>query len=259
MLSRGPAIANILRSGAGVRSRTGRLLSALGLVAIAPEIAAAARRSDRRSDNHGQTNDEAQGNEDDGAKQTQDEQGSDRKSDSKASAEDHNTGDKSGNSGKHDRNQHQSANDERSDQNGSDSGNGRGDSGRRDADSNSTSDESSSGNDDSHHHSGRHVHDFAQKDKNSSTDSTSTDSTLDRIRPTDSTPNHVPDTTTATPANPNVVMDHVPSNHVGQRSGGARKRPRYCVGQHQRRLCLRSFRRRGRRQRSRWRKHHSNR
>ena len=40
MLSRGPAIANILRSGAGVRSRTGRLLSALGLVAIAPEIAA---------------------------------------------------------------------------------------------------------------------------------------------------------------------------------------------------------------------------
>ena len=35
MLSRGPRIATILRPGPGVRFRTGRLLSALGLAAIA--------------------------------------------------------------------------------------------------------------------------------------------------------------------------------------------------------------------------------
>jgi hypothetical protein len=209
VLSRGSGITNILRPGAAGRSRTGRLLTALGLAAIGPEVAAAARRSDRRSDDHVRNDDAAQGNEDDGSKQTQDEQGSDRKSDSKASAEDHGTGDKSGDSGKSDRNQQRSADDQSGGQNGSDSDKGRDGSGRRDAHSDSTSTDRNSTDDHSHHHSVRQVQDFRQKANNSTADSTPSDS-----KATDSTSDHTPDVTTATPANPNVSMDHVPSTSV---------------------------------------------
>ena len=77
--------------------------------------------------------------------------------------------------------------------------------GRRDADSDSTSDESSSGDHHSHHHNVRHVQDFEQKARNSSGRFCTSRFHISRFDP-----DHVPDTTTATPANPNVAIDHEP-------------------------------------------------
>jgi hypothetical protein len=158
-------------------------------------VADAARRSGRRDDSQGRANDESQDNPDDNAEKTKDEQKADRKNDSDTSNEDRNTDDKSGKSGKHDRNSERTASDESSEQNGSDGGKGRDDSPRRNADSDSTTRESSSANDDSHHHGGRHVRDFAQ-------------------RADDTPPDDVPDATTVTPANPNVFVDDVPDTSL---------------------------------------------
>jgi hypothetical protein len=195
VLNRRPRIADVLGSGSGIRSRAGRLLSALGLMTMSPEAADAGRRSDERDDSQGRTKDEAQDNPDDNAKKTKDEQKADRKNDSETSNEDRNTGEKSGKSGKHDQNEQRSGSDESSEQNGSDGGKGRGDSPRRNADSDSTSRENASANDESHHHGGRHVRDFAQQ--------------ADEPPPDD-----VPDATTVTPANPNVFIDGIPDTSL---------------------------------------------
>ena len=79
------------------------------------------------------------------------------KNDRNASAEDHNTGDKSGTSEKRDQNESRSENDDKRNQGGSDSGKSRGDSQRQNADSDSNSRGTSAEDDDSHHQSGRHV------------------------------------------------------------------------------------------------------
>jgi hypothetical protein len=199
VLNRRPQIADVPGSRAGIRSRTGRLLAALGLVTISPEIADAARKSDRHDHSEGRTKDDAQDNPDDNAEKTQDEQKADRKNDAEASDEDGNTGDKSGKPGKHDRNEERSGSDESSDQNGSDGGKSRGDSPRRHADSDSTSRENSSADDDSHYHGGRHVRDFAQRADEA---------------PDDSPQDDLPDVTTVTPANPNVLIDDVPDTSI---------------------------------------------
>ena len=187
-----------------MRSRTGRLLGALGLAAFSSEAADAARKSARRNDSRGHTNDEPQGNQNEGEEQTQDGQESDPKNDSKASAEGKGTENESGKSGNHDRNQNRSANNESSAQNESDSGKGRGDSHQRNTDSHSTSRENPSADDDSQHHGDPHVRRFAQK---------AADQTQD-APPADSTAGDVPDATTITPANPNDVIDQVPSTSL---------------------------------------------
>jgi hypothetical protein len=199
VLNRRPRIADVLASGRGIRFRTGRLLGALGLMTISPEVADAGRRSDERDDSQGRTKDEAQDNPDDNAKKTKDEQKADRKNESDTSNEDRNTGDKSGKSGKHDQNGERSASDESSEQNESGGGKGRGDSPRRNADSDSTTRESASAIDESHHQGGQHVRDFAQR--------------ADRA-PDEPPPDDVPDATTVTPANPNVFIDDFPDTSL---------------------------------------------
>jgi len=171
-----------------MRSRTGRVLAALGLVSLAPELTAA-RRNERGDDSQGRDHAKAQ---DDSEEKTEDEQESDRKNDSKAS-------DKSGESGRHDRNQERSANGEKSDQDGSDGDKSRGDSQRRNAESESTSEKNTSAGDSSHHHGHRHVWSFEQKA-----------GATDGGSPTNSTSDNVPNATTATPANPNVAIDDIP-------------------------------------------------
>jgi hypothetical protein len=197
VLNRRPRVADILGSGPGIRSRTGRLLGALGLMTISPEVADAGRRSDERDNSQGRTKDDVQENSDE-AEKTKDEQKADRKNEADTSNENRNTGDKSGKAEKHDRNGERSASDESSEQNGSDGGKSRGDSPRRKADSDSTSQDDASA-DDSHHHGGRHVRDFAQR--------------ADEAR-VDSPPDDVPDATTVTPANPNAFIDDVPDTSI---------------------------------------------
>jgi hypothetical protein len=197
VLNRRPRIADILGLGRGIHSRTGRLLGALGLTTISPEVADAGRRSDERDNSQGRTKDDVQENSDE-AEKTKNEQKADRKNESDTSNEDHNTGDKSGKAEKHDRNGQRSASDESSEQNGSDGGKGRGDSPRRKAESDSTTQDDASA-DDSHHHGGRHVRDFAQR--------------ADEAR-VDSPPDDVPDATTVTPANPNAFIDEVPDTSI---------------------------------------------
>jgi len=171
-----------------MRSRTGRVLAALGLVSLAPDLAAA-RRNEGRDDSQGRDHAKAQ---DDSEEKTEDEQESDRKNDSKAS-------DKSGESGKHDRDQERSANGEKSEQDGSDGDKSRGDSPRRNAESESTSEKNTSADDSSHHHGHRHVWSFEQKA-----------GATDGGSPTNSTSDNVRNATTATPANPNVAIDDIP-------------------------------------------------
>jgi len=170
----------------------------LGLVAVSPEVAAAARKSGRHDDGQGRTNDDARDNRDEREEKTQNGQESERKND--AGAEDRDTSDKSEKSEKHVRNEDRTGNNDSSDQNGSDSEKSRGDSSRRNADSDSSSRESSSADDHSNHHGGRHVREFEQK----------ADAPADDT-PTNSTPSdNAPDATTVTPANPNVVINDVP-------------------------------------------------
>ena len=155
-------------------------------------------------------------------KRTRTKKGLDHQNDRNASAEDRDTGDKSDTSGKHDRNESRSENDDKKDQSGSESGKSRDDSQRQNSDSNSNSSGIFGEDDDSHHHSGRHVQQFEQRRRRR-------DSAADSS-PADSTNDH-PDTTQLLRQIPMYVIDHVPS-HVDQRSGGERKRPRYRVRKH---------------------------
>jgi hypothetical protein len=183
VLSRRPQIADVLRPGAERRFRTGRLLAALGLAAFSSEIAGAARKSGGR-------NDEARGNSDDRAEKTRGEQESDRKNDSKDVAE---SKDAKSESGKQDRKQERTSNEESNDQNGSEGANDRGDSSRRNSNSDSTSRGDSSADDDAHR-GDRSVRELAQR----------ADEPLDTV----------PDATTDTPANPNVVIDGIPDTSI---------------------------------------------
>ena len=127
-------------------------------------------------------------------RRNQDERGSDRGNDRKASTEDGDSSDKSDKSGKRDRDETRSQDDESSEQGGSDSGKNRGESRRGDDDSDSSSRNSSSADDDSSQESGRRVREFEQQ----------------ADEPADDTP--AP--TTVTPANPNVVVDDIPGTSI---------------------------------------------
>jgi hypothetical protein len=195
VLTRRPQVADFLRSGSWLRSRASRLMSGLGLVAISPEIAGAARKDDRRDGDQGRKNDDAGNNRDDREEKNQNERKSGQENDRNASAEDRDAGDKSDTSEKRNRDEGRSERDKGSDEGGSDTGKNRGDSERRNAESDANSTETSAADDDSHRHGGRHVREFEQQ--------------ADDVPAGD-----VPDATTVTPANPNVVIDDIPSSSI---------------------------------------------
>jgi hypothetical protein len=190
VLDRRPQLANVLRSGSWLRSHTGRLLSGLGLVAISPELSDAARKGDRQDDNQVRKNDDTGNNRNDRDEKNQEERDSSHQNDRNASAEVHNTGDKSGTSEKQHQNESRSENDDKRNQDGSESGKSRDDSQRQNADSLSKSSGTSGEDDDSHHHRGRHVQEFEQQADPAPVDD-------------------VPDSIDTTPANPNDVIDNV--------------------------------------------------
>jgi hypothetical protein len=168
-------------------------MSGLGLAAILPRTAAAARKGERRADNDESKNGDGGENRDDRDHRNQNERGSDRGNDRKASSEDADSGDKSAKSEKRDRNESRSQDDESSEQGGSDSGKNRGES-RRGEDHPDSSSRNSSADDDSDQEGGRRVREFEQQ----------------ADEPTDDTPA----LTTVTPANPNVVIDDIPGTSI---------------------------------------------
>lgn len=169
-------------------------MTGLGLAAIPPRAADAARKGERRADNDERKNDDGGGNRNDQEHKNQNERGSDRGNDRNASTEDTKSSDKSDKSGKRDRNETRNQDDESSEQSGSDSGKNRGESRRGDDDSDSSSRNSSSVDDDSSQGSGRRVREFEQR----------------ADEPADDTPVQ----TTVTPANPNVVVDDIPGTSI---------------------------------------------
>lgn len=193
MLNHRRQIAEFLKSGSWLRSETGRLLSGLGLAgAISPQIAEAERKGRRRADNQERKNDDAGDNRDDREQGTQKERSSDQRNDN-ASAEDRASGDDSGKSGKRSRDESRREEDHRSEQSASDNGKTRSESSRRDADSDSSSRDKSSANDDSSVDGGR-VREFEQQAN----------------EPVEDTPA----VTTVTPANPNIVIDDIPTTSI---------------------------------------------
>jgi hypothetical protein len=190
-------IADVLESGAGIRSWTGRLLAALGLVTVSPDIASAARGEERRGGDQG-GDDAAQDKSDDSAEKTQKAEGADRKNDSDAGAEDKGTSDKLEKSRKQDRNDDQSGNDEGRDRNDSDGSRSRADSQRRNADSDSAARDESEEDDDPDR-GNRRVRRFEQQADES---------------PEDSPADRVPDVTNVTPVNPNAFIDEIPETSI---------------------------------------------
>jgi hypothetical protein len=185
VLNRRRQIADVLKRETWLRSRAGQLVSGLGL-AISPQLAEAARKSERRVDDQGRRNDGAGNNRDNRNQKNQNEQDSGQKTDDQAAAEDRGSG---GKSGKGDRNQTGSEVDESSEKGGSNSAKDRGESRRRDADSDSSSRDDSSA-DGSTQGGRRRVQEFEQQ--------------------ADETPAQ----TTVTPANPNVVIDDIPTTSI---------------------------------------------
>ncbi len=195
MLNRRPLVANLLSSVSGLRSQTGRLVSGLGLISMSPQVADAARKSERRGDNQGRNNDDSGDNR---QEPSQNEQGAERKNDDRASSENRETSDESRNSEKRDRDDRRQEDDVSSEQGGSDGGKSRGDSSRRDADSDSGSrDDSSTDNDTDQ--SGRRVRELEQE----------VDEPLEDVPVED-----VPAPTTITPGNPNVVVEDIPTTSI---------------------------------------------
>jgi hypothetical protein len=185
-----PQIAEVLKSACWLRAQSTRLLSGLGLAGISPIAADAARKGEHRADKHQRKTDDPQdhGN--------QSKRGSDQENDGKANSEDRDSSDKSDKSdksGKRDRNETSSQGDG-SEQSGSDSGKSRGESRRGDADSDSSSRETSSADNGSSQRSGRRVEEFEQQ--------------------ADEPANDTLAQTTVTPANPNVVVDDIPSTSI---------------------------------------------
>jgi hypothetical protein len=191
VLNRRRQIADVLKPEIWLRSRAGQLLSGLGL-AVSPQLADAARKGERRADSQERKHDDAGNDGDDrDQKNQQQEQNSDQKSDDKAGTEDRDSGAKSE---KRDRNESRSENDESREQAESDNGKSRGESRRRDDDSDSSSREASSEDDDSSQGGGRRVREFEQQ--------------------ADEPAENIPAPTTVTPANPNVVIDDVPTTSI---------------------------------------------
>jgi hypothetical protein len=187
-------IAELLGSGPWLRSRTGRVLSGLVLAVGSPRIADAERIGGRRSDNQDRKNDDAKNNRETSEESNQSKSDSGQRNDGKASAETRDSGAKSDNSGKRDRNESTNENSETREQRVTDSGRSRGES-RRNSESDSDSSQTSVADHDSHQHAGRRFREFEQR--------------------ADGAPaSDVPDATSATPANPNVVIEDIPSSPI---------------------------------------------
>ena len=195
MLNRRPQVADLLRPGSWLRFQTGRLLSTVGLFAVSPDVADAARNGDRRDDNQGGKNDDTENNQGHREEKNQNERGSDRENDRKASEEDQDTGGKSDKSAKNGNDESRSENDGKGNHDDSTGGKSDRDARRQDAESKSNSSESSSEESNSHQHGGRHVREFEQRAEDVPGDDT-------------------PDQISVTQENPNVTVDDVPATSV---------------------------------------------
>ena len=194
MLNHRQKIAELLSSGIRLRSQTGRILSGLVLAVNAPQAADAARGREGRAASQGRENDDARNNRDPMEESKRSETEGERRNEGKATAETSDSSDESDKSAKRDRNESTDENDDSREQRVSDSGKSRGES-RRDTDSDSDTSETSAQDQDSHQHSGRRSREFEQ-------------------RADDAPADDVPDVTSVTPANPNVVIEDVPSSPI---------------------------------------------
>jgi hypothetical protein len=198
VLNRRRQIAGLLSSGSRLRTQTGRVLSGLVLAVTTPHIADAALEGERRADNQDRKHDDPSNGRDTSEKNNQSEKESDERNDGKASAETRDSSAKSDNSDKRVRKESTNENDESREQRATDSEKSRGDSGRNGR-SDSDSSESSAEGGDSHHPGDRRVLSFEQRANEPTGDSPS---------------RNAPDATSATPANPNVVIDDVPDTSI---------------------------------------------
>jgi hypothetical protein len=169
-------------------------LSGLVLGVTSPQIADAARKGERRADNQDRKNDDARNTRDTSEESSQSEKESGQRNDGKASTETSDSSGKADNSGKRDRTESTDENDESREQRATDGGKTRGES-RRNSDSDSDSSESSAEDGDSFLQSSRPFRRFEQRAEREPEDV-------------------VPDATTVTPANPNVVIDDIPSSPI---------------------------------------------
>jgi hypothetical protein len=192
VLNRRRQIAGLFTSGSWLHSQTGRVFSGLGLAAASPQVADAARPSERRADKQERNDDDASNNRDKSEGSKQSETASDQRNDDKANAETRDSGAKSDNSGKRVRDESTNENDESRETRATDDGKTRGES-RRNSDSDSS--ETSAEDQGSLEHTGRRSRGFEQRAE---------DEPLD----------DVPDAITVTPANPNVVADGIPSSPI---------------------------------------------
>lgn len=194
MLNHRPKIIELLSSGSRLRSHTGRVLSGLVLAVTSPQVADAARTREGRADNQDRKNDDARNNRDTSEEGNQKETEPDQRNDGKATAETSDSSAKSDKSGKRDRDESTDDNDESRQQSAADGGTTRGES-RRKSDSDSDSNKTSAEDDDSQQQAGRRFREFEQ-------------------RADDVPADVVPDATRVTPANPNVVIDDIPSSPI---------------------------------------------
>jgi hypothetical protein len=199
VLSHRRQIVGLFGSGSWLRSQTGLVLSGLALAVTSGQGADAARKGERRADEEDHKNDDARNNQESSEESNRSETDSNQRDEGEASAKSRDSGTKSDNSEKQDQSERKNENDEGRAHKATDSGKSRGDSQRNsdaDSDSNKSADDG-----DSHHHGGRHLRGFEQK----AADEPTGDS------PADNPPaNDVPDSSSATPANPNVAIDDVP-------------------------------------------------
>ncbi len=191
MLNHRRKMAELLSSGSWLRSQTGRILSGVVLAVNAPQIADAARDGERRAANQDRKNDDARNNRDTREESKKSETEADQRNDGKATAE---SSDSSAKSAKRDRNESTDENDDSREQRATDGGKTRGES-RRNSDSDSDSSRTSTEDQDSHQHAGRRFREFEQRAEGEPLDD-------------------VPDAITLTPANPNVVIDDIPSSPI---------------------------------------------
>ena len=177
-----------------MRSQTRRILSGLVLAVTAPQVADAARDGERRAANQDRKNDDARNNRDTSDERNKSETEFDQRNDGKATAESGDSGAKSAMSAKRDRNKSTDESDDSREQRATDGGKTRGES-RRNSDSNSDTSKTSTEDQDSHQHVGRRFREFEQRAEGAPAD-------------------EAPDATSATPANPNVVIDDIPSSPI---------------------------------------------
>jgi hypothetical protein len=194
VLNRRRQISGLFSSGSSLRTLTGSALSGLVLAVTSAPLVNAARKGERRADNQDRKHDEARNNRDTSEESRQSEKESGGRNDVKTSTETSDANPKADKSGKRDRTESTDDNDESREQSVADGGKTRGES-RRNSDSDSDSSKTSAADEESNHQSGLRFREFEQ-------------------RADDAPADDVPDVTTVTPANPNVVIDDIPSSPI---------------------------------------------